>query len=308
MRKAHGIMRAAFIIRKRKGKIREGFIKMSAKIKQQKSFQEKINMMRGHENKPSVMKTLVYVTMLLCCVLFVAVLPLGQDLHFHLYRIGAMAEELERTSFSIPIRILSASYNNYGYGAPLFYGDLLLYIPAMLVTLGMDAVTAYKLMMVGIFLLAFAAMYWQIYRSSASREFAFLAAVFYIFSSYFLLVLCVRMAIGEACACIFMPFVFCPFYNMMYQPKKGDWIYLTIGMSGIILSHNLTAVFVTVILAVWAILQFKFVMNKKAVSSIALAAITTTGLTASYTFAFIEANIVQRISDGGICETDFWGC
>lgn len=266
---------------------------MGERIKPQKKFKETISIIRRHKNKPSTLRLLVYVIMLLCCVLFMAVLPLGQDLHFHLYRIGAMAEELERTSFSIPIRILSVSYNNYGYGVPLFYGDLLLYIPALLVTFGIDAVTAYKLMMAGIFLLAFAAMYWQIYRSSTSREFAFLAAVFYIFSSYFLLVLCVRMAVGEACACIFMPFVFCSFYNILYQPRKGDWIYLTIGMSGIILSHNLTAVFVTVILTVWAILQFKCVINKKAVFSIALAAITTIGLTASYTFAFIEANIAQ---------------
>ena len=64
-------------------------------------------------------------------------------------------------------------------------------------------------------------------------------------------------------------------------------------MSGIILSHNLTAVFVTIILAVWAILQFKSVLNKKAIFNIVLAAITTIGVTASYTFAFIEANIVQ---------------
>ena len=253
-----------------------------------------LGMMHNRWKEESVIKLLIYGMMLILSVLFVAVLPLGHDLHFHLYRIGAMAEELERTSFSIPIRILSVSYDNYGYGVPLFYGDLLLYIPAMLVTFGMEAVTAFKMLLVGIFWLTFAAMYHQIYRSSASGEFAFLAAVFYNFSTYLLLDLCIRMAIGEACACIFLPFVFCSFYNILYQPKKGDWLYLTIGMSGLILSHNLTAIFTAGILGIWTILQIHRIINKKAISSIVLAAFTTFGLTASYTFAFIEANMVQR--------------
>lgn len=252
-----------------------------------------LGMMHRCWKEQSIIKLLVYGMILLLCVLFIAVLPLGHDLHFHLYRIGAMAEELERTSFSIPIRILSASYNNYGYGVPIFYGDLLLYIPAVLVTFGMEVVTAYKLLLAGIFLLTFLTMYHQIYRSSSSKEFAFLAAVFFNFSSYFLLDLCIRMAIGEACACIFLPFVFCSFYNILYQPKTGDWFYLTIGMSGLILSHNLTAAFTAGILGIWTILQLHRVTSKRAIGSIVLAALTTVGLTASYTFAFIEANVVQ---------------
>lgn len=244
--------------------------------------------------KEKSMELLIYGVMLLLCVLFVNVLPLGHDLHFHLYRIGAMAEELERTSFSVPVRILSASYNNYGYGVPLFYGDLLLYIPAILVRAGMDAVTAYKLLMVFIFLAAFAAMHHQVYRSSKSRNLAFLASVFYVFSSYFLLILCIRMSMGEACACVFLPFVFCPFYNILYQPKKGDWLYLTIGMSGLVLSHNLTAAFTVIILGIWAIIQIRRIMNKKTIGNILLAAFATVGLTASYSFPFIEANMVQK--------------
>lgn len=258
-----------------------------------------LGMMRKRWKEQSVIKLLIYGMMLLLCALFVTLLPLGHDLHFHLYRIGAMAEELERTSFSMPIRILSVSYDNYGYGVPLFYGDLMLYIPAVLVTLGMEVVTAYKLLLVGIFWLTFVAMYHQLYRCSASREFAFLAAVFNNFSTYFLLDLCIRMAIGEACACIFLPFVFCSFYNILYRPKKGDWLYITIGVSGLILSHNLTAIFTAVILGIWTILQFHRVIDKKAIGSIVLAAFTTVGLTASYTFAFIEAYTVQRYQISG---------
>lgn len=237
---------------------------------------------------------LLYGMMLVFCILFIEILPLGHDLHFHLYRIGAMAEELERTSFSMPIRILSASYNNYGYGVPLFYGDLLLYIPAILVVFGMNAVTAYKILMVTIFLLTFIAMYKQIYRSSISKNFAFLAAAFYSFSSYYLIDLCIRMAVGEACAYIFLPLVFCSFYNMLYQPRKDDWLYLALGMSGLVLSHCLTAAFTAIILGIWSLLQFHDVVEKGAFRKIIFAAFVTVGLTASFVFPFIEALGVQK--------------
>lgn len=239
----------------------------------------------------------LFITVLAFCILFISVLPLGHDLHFHLYRVGAMAEELERTSFSIPVRILSASYNNYGYGAPLFYGDLLLYIPVILVVFGMSEVMAYKLLMITIFLLSIAVMYWQIYRSSGAKDFAFLAAVFYGFSSYCLLNLCIRMAIGEACGCIFLPFVFCSFYNILYHPPaslKRDWLYLAAGMAGLILSHALTAVFTTVILVIWALIEIRKVIKKEAFGQVILAASVTLGLTASFVFPFMEAVRVQR--------------
>lgn len=239
-------------------------------------------------------KNFCFCVLLLFCVLFIAVLPLGQDLHFHLYRIGAMAEELRRASFAMPIRILSASYNDYGYGSPLFYGDIMLYIPAMFVAFGMNAVTAYKMLMIIILLSAFGAMYHQAYRSKASKDFAFLAAVFYVLSSYFLLDLCVRMSIGEACALVFLPFVFCSFYNILYQPKKGDWLYLSAGMSGLMLSHNLTFAFAAGILGIWTIAQFRRIMNKEAFASLFWAALAAVGLTASYLFPFIEAGMAQK--------------
>ena len=78
---------------------------------------------------------------------FLYVLPLGHDLWFHLYRIGAMAEEL-RESSGLPIRMLSDSFNGYGYGAALYYGDFFLYVPALLTAMGMQVAAAYRIFMV----------------------------------------------------------------------------------------------------------------------------------------------------------------
>lgn len=241
-----------------------------------------------------IKKKPIYMVMGLLCVLFVVILPLGHDLHFHIYRIGAMAEELKRTGFAMPIRILSASYNEYGYGVPLFYGDVLLYIPALLVTLGMDAVTAYRLLVVALFLFVFIAMYWQMYRVSRQKDFSFICAVFYAFSSYVLTDLCIRSAVGETSTFIFLPFVFGAFYNMVYQPRKYDWLYLAFGMSGLILSHNLTAFFTAAILLVWSIAEVKKLYQNKSISRIVIAAVATVGSVASYIFPMLEAMLVQE--------------
>ena len=244
-------------------------------------------------------KKYIYVVMAALCMLFILILPLGHDLHFHIYRIGAMAEELERTGFSMPIRILSASYNNYGYGVPLFYGDTLLYIPAILVILGVDEVFAYKLLIVAMFLMVYVAMYWQMYRVTKKKDFSFMCAVFYSFSSYFLTDLCIRASVGEACTFIFLPFVFSAFYNMLYQPSKYDWVYLTIGMSGLILTHNLTAFFTAAILLVWGIVKIRNLCKKRSLCKIILAAVATFGVVASYILPMLEAMLVQKYQTPG---------
>ena len=75
-------------------------------------------------------KWLVFGVLAAASVLLLFVLPLGHDLWYHIYRIGTMAEELGKNPWQLPIRMLSESYNGYGYGAALYYGDLFLYIPS----------------------------------------------------------------------------------------------------------------------------------------------------------------------------------
>lgn len=222
------------------------------------------------------------------------ILPLGQDLHFHVYRIGAMAEELRLAPLKIPIRILSASFNNYGYGVPLFYGDFLLYIPAFLVVLGLSEQHALQLLIVAILWLSFLAMKSQIFRVTKKSDFAMASAFIYVCSSYFLIDLCIRMAIGEASAFIFLPFAFCSFYSILYRQCKSDWLYLCFGMSGLLLCHNITFVFVCVILFVWALIKIKVLITNQGILKILFAAVLAIGLSASFIFPMLEAMTVQK--------------
>ena len=75
------------------------------------------------------------VTSILLFTIFFVSLPMltdllfsGDDLNFHLTRILTLADSLSAGIIIEPIQ--TGVYNGYGYAAPLFYGQLFLYLPA----------------------------------------------------------------------------------------------------------------------------------------------------------------------------------
>ena len=60
----------------------------------------------------------------------------GADWSFHLSRIEGIANGLREGQF--PVRVYSMAKDGYGYAPSLFYGELLLYFPAVLRLLGMS--------------------------------------------------------------------------------------------------------------------------------------------------------------------------
>ena len=76
----------------------------------------------------------------LLALLFVAELPMtmnylpkGYDLRFHYYRIYTIAEGIRDGMF--PVKIQPEWFNGYGYATGIYYGDILLYIPAFYICL-----------------------------------------------------------------------------------------------------------------------------------------------------------------------------
>lgn len=65
----------------------------------------------------------------------------GADWSFHLSRIEGIANGLREGRF--PVRVYSMAKDGYGYAPSLFYGELLLYFPAVLRLLGMSVQGAY---------------------------------------------------------------------------------------------------------------------------------------------------------------------
>ena len=96
--------------------------------------------------------TVVYLAFLV--LLIWNFLPFGDDIAFHLQRLDALSQEfrLGVDLSDFPFRVYTTTLDGYGYGSPLFYGDIFLYPFALLSSLGVSVYTAYRLLLIAMLL------------------------------------------------------------------------------------------------------------------------------------------------------------
>lgn len=133
----------------------------------------------------------------------------------------------------------------YGYGYPIFnfYAPLAYYVGSAINLLGLDALTATKVMIALGVIMAGITMYFFA-RSFFGTIGGIVAAIFYVFAPYHAVNVFVRGAIAETFAYAFVPLAF---YGLWKAYSERKWRYVVIGslgFAGVILSHNLTALMI----------------------------------------------------------------
>lgn len=237
---------------------------------------------------------------MIASLVLLLILPLGHDLWFHIYRIGTMASQLKKEPWRIPIRMLADSFNGYGYGAALYYGDLFLYIPAVLVCLGLNEVMSYKLFVVMILWGTFGIAYYSVRLLNKREDICLYFAYIYTFSAGCLSNLCIRSSVGESLALMCLPLVVGSFVNIIYgEKRRKNWLLLAVSMSGIALSHMLTLLLTTFVLCIWCLIEIKEVLVGKKVLEILKAAALMIGLSASFLFPMFEQMLYQKVQTPG---------
>ncbi|MBQ6222809.1 MAG: hypothetical protein IJJ44_09400 [Solobacterium sp.] len=165
---------------------------------------------------------------------------IGHDHFFHLSRITGMADALSRGDL-LPL-IYPYKNNGFGYACPTFYCDLLLIPFALLYLCGTALSTTYKLVIFTATLAAYLSMYHCLKQMFHKSTNAHLGAILYTFANYHLVNVYIRGALGEIFALIFFPMVFLGLYRILVQ-KKSSCVTLCAGITGLILSHNISFVF-----------------------------------------------------------------
>ena len=245
-------------------------------------------------------RVMIFMTLMIASLVLLLILPLGHDLWFHIYRIGTMASQLQKEPWQIPIRMLADSFNGYGYGAALYYGDLFLYIPAIMVCLGINEVMAYKIFTVLILWGTFGISYYSARLLNKKEEISLYFSYIYTFSSSCLLNLCIRSSVGESLALMCLPLVVSSFANILYNDKKRkNWILLAVAMAAIAMSHMLTLLLITVVLCIWCLIEKKEVFVRKKIVEILKAAALMIGLSASFLFPMFEQMLYQKVQTPG---------
>ena len=207
-----------------------------------------------------------YEIMLFGAVLLLCVIPLlfirigtGHDFNFHLARIKALSENMQNGHWFSPIYY--SEFYGTGYASPLFYGDLLLHIPASMVLMGFSAESSYRAFIV---LILFAAAFSSYYCAKAvfKKEMpSFVAAFCFVFSGYFATDVFVRAAIGEAQTFIFLPIIALGFYSIIYEDGR-HWLCLPFGLFFCFVCHVLTTCLCVAALFLFALLSAKRLLKK----------------------------------------------
>ncbi len=174
--------------------------------------------------------------------------PLGDDFHFHMERAENWYQQLvSHTGFSYANFY---TFHQVGYPLDLFYPFITFYPVALIrFILGFSPITSYYAF---VFLLQIATLllcYFIGRKMWTSRLAAFAFAVMYGFSSYRLLDVFSRAAVGEMIALTFFPLAIYGMYAIIKGNKLG-WLPLALGMTLLVYSHLLSVVFVAVILLI----------------------------------------------------------
>ena len=186
--------------------------------------------------------------------LFIDYIPWGaHDISFHLMRIEGIREGLQSGMF--PVRIQPGWLNGHGYAVSVFYGDLFLYIPAILRMFGISIQTCYQLYVLLVNAATVLISYFCFSRMSDKRTGMFCAAL-YSLNIYRLTCLYNRAAVGEYTAMIFLPLLLYGFWNVYTMDEESEehrnsWLTIALGFTGLVLTHMITceiaALFIIVI-------------------------------------------------------------
>jgi len=236
----------------------------------------------------------------LCCIVFFISLPLlskginneWTDLNFHLTRIEALVAELKNGVF--PVRLGSIFNDGYGYPASIYYGDLLLYIPALLRIVGFPVVSAYKIYLFFINAVSTLIAYYSFRKIFKNKNTGLAVTAAYMTATYRIVNLYIRAAVGEYSAATFFPLVALAMYQIYtcdsqnWKEYKKNALSLALGMSGIILTHILSTEMTVLFLVILCIVLWKKTFRPNTIRVFLRAVWMTLLLCAFFLIPFID--------------------
>lgn len=200
-------------------------------------------------------------------VIFLSNLPLlidpliiTGDLSYHLARIQGLADGIVSGMF--PVRIMPGLANGNGYASSVFYCDLFLYFPAFLRLIGFSLQASYKFFLLFINIITVLTAYHCFHPIIKDDTCTLIATALYTLSSYRLLDVYTRGAVGEYTAMTFFPLILYFLYEAYtLNPKdshyKHLWLPGFIGFSGIVLSHVISCILVAIFVLITCLLFIK---------------------------------------------------
>lgn len=215
-----------------------------------------------------VLVSIIGIAVLASLPLFSEGIMLGNDIRFHLARIGGIVTGLRSGQF--PVKMYPIFNDDYGYPIGVFYGDVLLYIPAVFRLFGFTILQSYKLYIFIINLATATISYVCGKQIFKNKNTALIFSFAFTLSTYRLICIYARAAVGEYSATCFYPIIILAMWNIYTQDiedkkYKDNALILAIGMTGLVYTHILSAEMVILVLIVLALALFEKTFRKQTI-------------------------------------------
>lgn len=222
--------------------------------------------------------------------LLVNYLVYGHDLRFHLMRINGLSAGLMEGIF--PVKIQPEWLDGHGYPVSVFYGDLFLYIPAVLPIFGVTVHAAYKFYVL-LVNTATVLIAYHCFSKMSNRSIGLLCTTVYSLNIYRLVCIYTRAAVGEYTAMAFLPLTAYGLWKIYTLPEESkeheqSFITLALGCSGIFLSHIISTEITALFILLICLLLWKKTFRKKTFLVLVKSAATTALLCLWFLVPFLD--------------------
>lgn len=216
---------------------------------------------------------------------------LSDDIHFHINRLVSLADAFN--NLQIPNRINQDAFYGYSYITPIFYGEILLVIPALLINSGVPvsgAVALYNIMInIGTIVIFF-------YVSSKIFDNDYIALIgtaAYTLAPYRMQDMYSRMALGEYSAWMFLPLIVYGFWYIYnsdaHELKLVRCWPVVLGLTGIIQTHVLSGEMSQLFIVIICFVLWKKTFNKKRFWILFNTAVLTILINLWFIYPFIDS-------------------
>lgn len=196
----------------------------------------------------------------------------GHDMYFHYGRLFNLSADIFSGSF--PVRIHTEMFRTFGYMSPVFYAETFLYPFALLIRLGLSPIGCYRLLLLAANFATAGISYYAFSRLCRSRNLGLITAFLYTLSSYRLINLYTRSAVGEVLATIFLPLLLLGMYQLFYGDSRR-WITACLAFTGLFQSHMITTELALGFSVLFGLLSIRRLKDRKRLLHLVIAGGTT---------------------------------
>ena len=202
---------------------------------------------------------IILIAFMITSALLINGLPSGHDVDAHMARAVGMSTALHEGQ--IPPLIASNYVEGFGYSWNLFYPPLAPYVMTIFKLFVFTYENALKLLVIIFMMIAGIGMFKLIEELTGNKKTSLLGAIIYVCSPYIVTDIYIRMAVGEILAYALLPILFLGIHNL-FNGNGKKYTLIAVGAIGILLSHNISAVFAIAMSAIYVLFNIRKLNNK----------------------------------------------